>query len=110
MSCWLKKMSTNCRQTRSASFAARQKRKYLPVQKLQPPENFYGFYIPSRALLSGKTIIQPKFDTAYDFIDGIAEVYFTKKVTSAAGPAIQTVHAYMISLGSLFLEKGFESR
>ena len=44
---------------------------------------------------TGKTIIEPKFDTAYDFIDGIAEVYFTEKVTSAAGPVTQTVHAYI---------------
>lgn len=44
---------------------------------------------------TGKTVIEPRFDTAYDFIDGIAEVYFTEKVTSAAGPVTQTVHAYI---------------
>jgi hypothetical protein len=44
---------------------------------------------------TGKTIIEPRFDTAYDFIDGLAEVYFTEKVTSAAGPVTQTVHAYI---------------
>lgn len=44
---------------------------------------------------TGKTIIEPRFDAAFDFVDGIAEVYFTEKVTSAAGPATQTVHAYI---------------
>lgn len=48
---------------------------------------------------TGKTIIEPKFDTAYDFIGGIAEVYFTEKVTSAAGPVTQTVHAYIDKRG-----------
>ena len=44
---------------------------------------------------TGKTIIEPRFDAAFDFIDGIAEVHFTEKVTSAAGPVTQNVHAYI---------------
>jgi hypothetical protein len=44
---------------------------------------------------TGKTIIEPRFDAAFDFIDGIAEVYFTEKVTSASGPVTKTVHAYI---------------
>ena len=44
---------------------------------------------------TGKTIIEPKFDMAYDFIDGIAEVYFIEKLTAATGPTIQTVHGYI---------------
>jgi len=44
---------------------------------------------------TGKTIIEPKFEMAYDFIDGIAEVYLTEKLTSASGPTIQTVHGYI---------------
>jgi hypothetical protein len=41
----------------------------------------------------------PKFDVAYDFVDGIAEVYFSEKVTSAAGPVTQTRHGYIDKRG-----------
>jgi hypothetical protein len=44
---------------------------------------------------TGKTIIEPKFDMAYDFIDGIAEVYVSEKLTSATGPNTQVVHGYI---------------
>lgn len=48
---------------------------------------------------TGKTIIEPKFDVAFDFVDGIAEVYFSEKVTSAAGPVTQTRHGYIDKRG-----------
>ena len=48
---------------------------------------------------TGKTIIEPKFDAAFDFVDGIAEVYFSEKVTSAAGPVTQTGHGYIDRAG-----------
>jgi hypothetical protein len=48
---------------------------------------------------TGKTIIEPRFDVAYDFVDGIAEVYFSEKVTSAAGPVTQTRHGYIDKRG-----------
>jgi WG repeat protein len=51
---------------------------------------------------TGKTIIEPKFDAAFDFVDGIAEVYFSEKVTSAAGAVIQAVHGY-IDKGGRFI-------
>ena len=44
---------------------------------------------------SGKTIIEPKFDAALDFIDGLAEVYFSEKVNSASGPATRTGNGYI---------------
>jgi WG repeat protein len=44
---------------------------------------------------TGKTIIEPRFDTAFDFIDGIAEVYVNEKLTSATGPNTQVVHGYI---------------
>jgi len=44
---------------------------------------------------TGKTIIEPKFDMADDFIDGIAEVYLIERLTAATGPNTQTVHAYI---------------
>lgn len=44
---------------------------------------------------TGKIIIEPKFDVAFDFIDGIAEVYFSEKVTSASGPVTRTGHGYI---------------
>jgi hypothetical protein len=44
---------------------------------------------------TGKTIIEPKFYTAYDFIDGIAEVYCTEKGNFRSRNVTQTVHAYI---------------
>ena len=44
---------------------------------------------------TGKIVIEPKFDVALDFIDGIAEVYFSEKVTSTSGPVTRTGHGYI---------------
>jgi len=51
---------------------------------------------------TGKTIIEPKFDVAFDFVDGIAEVYFSEKVTSSAGPVTLTGRGY-IDKGGRFI-------
>ena len=48
---------------------------------------------------TGKIIIEPKFDVAFDFIDGVAEVYFSEKVTSASGPVTRTSHGYIDKKG-----------
>jgi hypothetical protein len=48
---------------------------------------------------TGKTIIEPKFDVAYDFIDGVAEVYFSEKVISALGPVTRTGNGYIDKTG-----------
>ena len=48
---------------------------------------------------TGKIIMEPKFDVAFDFIDGIAEVYFSEKVTSASGPVTRTGHGYVDKTG-----------
>jgi hypothetical protein len=48
---------------------------------------------------TGKTIIEPKFDVAFDFIDGLAEVYFSEKITSASGPVTRTGHGYIDTRG-----------
>lgn len=48
---------------------------------------------------TGKTIIEPRFDVAHDFIDGVAEVYFSEKVTSASGPVTRTGHGYIDKRG-----------
>lgn len=48
---------------------------------------------------TGKIIMEPKFDVAFDFIDGIAEVYFSQKVTSASGPVTRTGHGYIDKRG-----------
>jgi hypothetical protein len=48
---------------------------------------------------TGKTIIEPKFDVAYDFVDGIAKVYFSEKVSSAAASVTRTGHGYIDKRG-----------
>ena len=48
---------------------------------------------------TGKTIIEPKFDVAYDFFDGVAKVYFSEKVTSASGPVPWTGNGYIDKRG-----------
>jgi hypothetical protein len=48
---------------------------------------------------TGKTVIEPRFDVAYDFVGGIAEVYFSEK---GAGPVTQTRHGY-IDKGGRFI-------
>ena len=48
---------------------------------------------------TGKIVIEPRFDMAHDFIDGVAEVYFSEKVTSASGPITRTGHGYIDKTG-----------
>ena len=48
---------------------------------------------------TGKTIIEPKFDAAFDFIDGIAEVHFSDKVAASSGPVTRTGHGYIDKTG-----------
>ena len=48
---------------------------------------------------SGKIIIEPQFDVAFDFVDGIAQVYFSEKLTSAAGPVTRTGNGYIDKRG-----------
>ena len=48
---------------------------------------------------TGKTIVEPKFDAAFDFVDGIGEVYFSDKITSASGPVTRTGHGYIDKTG-----------
>ena len=48
---------------------------------------------------TGKTIIEPEFDVAFDFIDGVAQVYFSEKVTSASGPVTRTGNGYIDKRG-----------
>ena len=50
---------------------------------------------------TGKTIIKPQFDVAFDFIDGVAKVYFREKITSASGPVTRTGHGYIDKKGRL---------
>ena len=44
---------------------------------------------------TGKTVIEPRFDMAYDFFDGIAKVYFSEKV----GPVTRTGNGYIDKRG-----------
>ena len=48
---------------------------------------------------TGNTTIEPKFDAAFDFIDGIAEVHFSEKVISSSGPVTRAGHGYINKTG-----------
>jgi len=48
---------------------------------------------------TGKTIIEPRFDAAFNFIDGVANVHFSEKVTSASRPVTRIGHGYIDKSG-----------
>ena len=48
---------------------------------------------------TGKIIMEPQFDAAFDFVDGIAEVHFSEKVASSSGPVTRTGQGYIDKRG-----------
>jgi hypothetical protein len=56
-------------------------------------------YIDRRGIIA----IEPRFDAAFDFIDGVAEVYFSEKVNSATGPVLKPGYGYIDKVGTPFM-------